>query len=111
MLFQSIEKAKIELSSYKKSLIVFNEQDLFIKEDINKVEFEKDIREDVEKIKKCLEETISNAGLLNADIDQVFITGGSSYIPCVRQLFVDKFGEEKIKQMNAFTSVAYGLTL
>lgn len=109
MLFQSIEKAKIELSYYEKSQIIFQEQDLLIKEDIIRIEFEEMIKEDVGKIRKCLEKTVLSAGLTDADIDQVFITGGSSFIPCIKQLFVDKFGEGKIKQMDAFTSIAYGL--
>lgn len=109
MLFQAIEKAKIELSYYEKSQIIFQEQDLSIKEYIIRIEFEAMIKEYVAKIKKCLERTISNAGLTDADINQVFITGGSSFIPCIRQLFIDKFGERKIKQMDAFTSIAYGL--
>ena len=39
----------------------------------------------------------------------VFLTGGSSYIPAVRGLFSKRFGEERIRTADAFTSVVEGL--
>lgn len=109
MLFQSIEKAKIELSSLERSKIVFKERSLSIKEKITREEFENMISGFLEKIKKCVENVLSDAGLSDKDIDIVFITGGSSHVPCLKKLFVDKFGLDKIRQIDAFTSVAYGL--
>jgi hypothetical chaperone protein len=109
MLFQAIEKAKIDLSSFDSSYIIFNDRKLNIKEMIYRNEYERIIQSHVHKIKKCMDETLNNAGLSSKDIDVIFTTGGTSYIPCIRRLFVDKFGAEKMTQMDAFTSVAYGL--
>ena len=109
MLFQAIEHAKHELSSYDQSKIFFEEKDLIIREDMTRGEFESFIAGDVEKIKKCVDKTISDAGLSPSEIDVVFLTGGSSYVPLVRKIFSDKFGLEKIRQADAFTSVVYGL--
>lgn len=109
MLFQAIEKAKIELSSSDSSCIIFNDRQLDIKEEIHRKEFEEIIQSHVQRIETCIDQTISGAGLSAKDIDIVFTTGGTSYIPCIRRLFVDKFGAEKMTQMDAFTSVAYGL--
>jgi len=111
LLFQSIEKAKIDLSSYDDSKIFFKEPGLLINEEITKKEFNNIIEEDIFKIKECVNSVLSRSGLAEKNIDLIFLTGGSSYIPYIRQIFIEKFGSEKIKQMDAFTSVAYGLGL
>ena len=108
-LFQSIERAKVELSVREESQIIFRNQRLSVKDGIKRVDFNEMICEDVSRIKKCLERTIFDSGLVNNEIDQAIITGGTSYVPCIKRLFVDKFGEEKVRQIAAFTSVAYGL--
>jgi hypothetical chaperone protein len=41
----------------------------------------------------------------------VFLTGGSSFVPAVRRIFEKRFGAEKIRSGNEFTSVARGLAL
>ena len=51
------------------------------------------------------------AALLPTDIDAVFLTGGSSYIPMIQNAFADRFNRAIIKQSDAFTSIAYGLGL
>jgi hypothetical chaperone protein len=109
MLFQAIEKAKIDLSSYEKSHIVFRERDLSIKEAVKRTEFDDMIAEGVGKIRKCVDSVLSDAGVIAEEVDTVFMTGGSSYIPCIRRIFIEKFGEGKMRQGDAFTSVAYGL--
>ena len=48
-------------------------------------------------------------GSTPTQIDAVFLTGGSSQIPAVRQLFRDRFGDERLRTADAFTSVAEGL--
>ena len=43
------------------------------------------------------------------EVDAVFLTGGSSQIPAVRRLYAERFGEERVRTRDAFTSVAEGL--
>lgn len=109
MLFQTIEKAKCELSSLEHSQIFFRERNLVINEAISRSEFEEINTENIEKIAHCVDDTIAKAGMAANDIDTVFITGGTSYIPCIQNLFVERFGREKLRQMDAFTSVVHGL--
>ena len=42
---------------------------------------------------------------------RVFMTGGTSHVPAVRQLFVDRFGDDRLHTGNPFQSVASGLAL
>ena len=39
------------------------------------------------------------------------LTGGSSFVPAVRRIFDMRFGRERIRTGNEFTSVARGLAL
>lgn len=110
MLFGAIEEAKCELSLQDASQIVYN-NGLQIKENISRAEFEEMINSELEKIKKCVALVLTDAGLRDSEIDMVFLTGGSSNIPCIKNIFINKFGAEKIKETDAFTSVAYGLGL
>jgi hypothetical chaperone protein len=44
-------------------------------------------------------------------IDRIFLTGGSSFVPAVRRIFEVRFGKDRIRSGNEFTSVAHGLAL
>ncbi|MCP4355096.1 MAG: Hsp70 family protein [Proteobacteria bacterium] len=109
MLFQSIEKAKVELSSQIESDIIYEYFDLQIMENITRAEFNASIIDDVEKIISCVESVITDADIDVNKIDEVLLTGGSSYIPFIQRYFKEKFGQEKVIHMDAFTSVAHGL--
>lgn len=111
MLFQSIEEAKHELSSYDTSQIIYNNKDLEIKEPVKKQEFEEMISAEIKKIEDCVNLFLSRLNLSENEIDLVFLTGGTSRVPLVKNIFINKFGEGKIKETDAFTSVAYGLGL
>lgn len=111
MLFRAIEKAKRELSERESSVIEFSEKNIVIREEITRDEFEDLAEEKFQKIEACAEDTLIRSGVSVDDIDVVLLTGGSSFIPRVRRIFSDKFGEKKLLPIDAFTSVAYGLGL
>jgi hypothetical chaperone protein len=108
-LFQSIESAKCELSSVDSATIRFTEGDLSICESISKHEFETINVENFEKIITNIDSVIEQAGLTATDIDTVSLTGGTSRIPYIQALFTERFGQDKLENRNAFTSVAHGL--
>ncbi len=110
MLFRQIEKAKCELSDTDETGIDLTEylnQSINITRDV----FEQLIHPDVCDINSCINATLTDADLSTTDIDIVFLTGGSSYIPSIKSLFNNRFGIDKVKHSDAFTSVAYGLGL
>ena len=111
MLFRTIEKAKRELSERESSVIEFFEKNIVIREKITRDEFETLAEDKFQKIEACAEDTLIRSGVSVDDIDVVLLTGGSSFIPRVRRIFSDKFGEKKLLSIDAFTSVAYGLGL
>jgi hypothetical chaperone protein len=108
-LFQAIEKAKCELSDRELALIRFTERDLCISEQIAKCEFEMINAENFQQISACIDDVIARSGLLAAQIDTVFLTGGTSRIPHIQALFSNRFGRDKLETRDAYTSVVHGL--
>ena len=43
------------------------------------------------------------------EIDRVFLTGGSSFVPAVRRIFERRFGADRVDAGNEFVSIANGL--
>lgn len=108
-LYRTVEQSKIELSSHDESQFRFNELTRPFEAAIPRTSFESWINPEIEKIAACCDETLAQANLTYADIDRVFMTGGTSFVPAVRQLFLDRFGEEKMGRGHELTSVASGL--
>lgn len=111
MLFQSIEKAKCELSNAALSNVLISNYDILIDESISRKEFEGYITDKVIRIDECVQSVLKKAGISPNDIGAVFLTGGSSYIPLIQKVFKDRFDLSIVNQSDAFTSVAYGLGL
>jgi hypothetical chaperone protein len=109
MLFRAIERAKIKLSLEEVAQIIFRERSLLLTENITRGDFNEIINDEIEALTTCTDSVLATASVSPKDVDVVFLTGGSSYIPRVRKIFVDTFGADKITQMDAFTSVVYGL--
>ena len=108
-LFQSIEKAKCELSHLDRTTVSFTERDLCISEGITRTEFESINNQNFARIADCVDQVVASSGVTHRDIDTVFLTGGTSRIPHIRGLFLQRFGEEKLENRDAFTSVVHGL--
>lgn len=110
-IFQTIEKAKCGLSTKENEEIKFHQSVINISEPIGRTEFNSMIFERVGKINSCIDGLLFETGMEVSDVDSVFLTGGSSYVPSVGNLLGDKFGIEKLKTGNRFTSVVAGLAL
>ncbi|OGU13436.1 MAG: molecular chaperone [Geobacteraceae bacterium GWC2_53_11] len=108
-LFQAIEKAKCELSGRDQTQISFIERDLTINEELGKGEFETLNADNFRQIAGCIDEVVARSGLSPAQIDTVFLTGGTSRIPHIQALFAERFGWNKLENRDAFTSVVHGL--
>jgi hypothetical chaperone protein len=108
-LFQAIEQAKCELSGLEQTRIHFKDRDLCINEEIGKGEFETLNADNFQQIAACIDEVVTTSGLLPAQMDTVFLTGGTSRIPHIQTLFAERFGRDKLEQRDAFTSVVHGL--
>jgi hypothetical chaperone protein len=107
-LYRAIERAKVTLSTKKTAKIDFDEERIHLHETITREEFETASAHLITELEECTDELLSRlpAGL---KIDSVFLTGGSSHVPAVQRLFAKKFGKERLRTADAFTSVVEGL--
>jgi len=79
--------------------------------DVTRAEFERLIAPDLARIAAAADDTLARAGLGYGDIDAVFTTGGTSQVPAVRRLFVERFGADLLHTAHPLQSVASGLAL
>jgi len=110
-LYQIVSAAKAALSKSNTTTISFHHADLHIEEIISRADFETWIASDLTKLAATIDHALELASLTGADIDHVFLTGGTSFVPAVRRLFDQRFGAEKVTSGGEFVSVAEGLAL
>ncbi len=110
-LYETVGQLKRTLSSQATAEFCFKGPGIAIAEQVRREDFERWIAPDLARIAQTVDVALAKANLLPHQIDHVFLTGGSSLIPAVRQLFVQRFGESRIAQGNELTSIAHGLAL
>jgi len=108
VVFQIIKDFKAELSSSTEAVLDIPELDVAIR--MTRDEFEVLIRDQLDEVRRALEDTLASAGVPAAGIDIVLCTGGSSLIPAVRGILDDHF-PGKVVEHDPFTSVAAGLAI
>jgi hypothetical chaperone protein len=69
------------------------------------------IANDLHAIESCIDSLLESSGIDPNQVDRVFLTGGTSFVPAVRRIFAKRFGEDRVRSGNEFTSVARGLAL
>jgi hypothetical chaperone protein len=110
-LHRSVQSAKIALSHDDKAVFRFADGDTAIEAALTRAEFESWIREELSDIAASVDGLLQRTGVEAKDVDMVFLTGGSSFVPAVRRIFESRFGAERIRTGDEFTSVARGLAL
>src|SRR5262249_32339830 len=110
-LYKSIESTKIQLSGEPAGRFSFDEYPVLIEKGIKRTSFEEWISPYLASMSECVDGLLDRCGLTPANIDSVFMTGGSSFVPAVRRLFDDKFGASRLRSGHELTSVAEGLGL
>ena len=108
-LFRAIEAAKVRLSREDEATLDFEEARIQLHERITRAEFDAFCEPLLARAGRSAPRGCWRGTPEAGDIDAVFLTGGSSQIPAVRQLYVRRFGEGRVRTADAFTSVAEGL--
>ena len=111
LLFEEIERAKIELSSESQTEITFLREAIRIREPMSRRSFERLITPRLSAIEDGVDRTLADAGVDAEQIDVVLRTGGSSLIPAVQSLLEKRFGASRVKRQEVFTSIASGLAI
>ena len=110
-LHQAVQKVKAQLSSSDKAAFSFQDGDVELSEMVSRARFESWISDELQAIEQAVDRLLKSGGVPAQDVDKVFLTGGSSFVPAVRRVFSSRFGDAKIQTGGEFTSVARGLAL
>ena len=112
-LYGAIEAVKLALSELPIARFVFLEGPIEIDEPRSRevLDFEKWIDEELRAIENAVTRLLAQVGLAESDVDCVFLTGGTSLVPAVREIFERRFGSERLRTGAELTSVASGLAL
>jgi hypothetical chaperone protein len=110
-LYRAVSSAKVALSSQEETDFRFQGEGVDVQARITRTDFEGWIAEDVQKIAGTVDEALTKAGVKPEQIERVFLTGGTSFVPAIRRLFVERFGESCLTSADQFESIAYGLAL
>ena len=110
-LHQAVQQVKFDLSQRECAEFRFREGGLELRIAVTRAEFESWIAEELRKLEQCVDALLASCGVDARAVDRVFLTGGTSFVPAVRRIFETRFGVERVRTGNEFTSVASGLAL
>lgn len=110
-IYRAVSDTKMKLSVRPRADFVLRVGDIEIEEAISRADFESWIADDIGRIGLTVDRLLETEGVRVDDIDSVFLTGGSSFIPAVRRMFEARFGAHRLADGENFQSVAFGLAL
>jgi hypothetical chaperone protein len=110
-LHRAVQNVKCDLSNQTLAMFRFSDGIADLQAPIQREMFESWIASELQQIATCVDSLLLSSGIQAIEIDMVFLTGGSSFVPSVRRIFESRFGKDRISAGNEFTSVARGLAL
>jgi hypothetical chaperone protein len=114
-LYKAVSQAKAQLSVAPHAQLVFQAQglseELNLQATISRSDFNQWIAPELAQIDQAVSHALNTAKLQEHQVDRIFLTGGSSFVPAVRALFDARFGSAKVETGDQLESIAYGLAL
>lgn len=110
-LHQAVQRLKIDLSAATDAEFQLETEALHLRTPVTRSAFEGWIAPELHRMETSLTEVLETTGIAASQVDQVFLTGGTSLVPAVQRVFTSRFGTERVRSGDAFTSVAHGLAL
>lgn len=108
-LYKSVSDTKEALSRDEAAQFHFSGPGFEIRETVTRGQFEAWIEPELEAIEEALDRVLTAASIAATDVDRVFLTGGTSFVPAVRRIFARRFGSDIVEAGNEFVSIANGL--
>jgi len=108
------ERAKIQLSDYPFTEIVEeflakkDSTPLHLKKELSRHHFNEMIGKLIDSTGVSIDRALQDAELRPADIDKILLVGGSTRIPLVREIVMEKMGKEPHAEINPDEAVALG---
>ncbi|MBI5960582.1 MAG: Hsp70 family protein [Chloroflexi bacterium] len=108
-MFDVVEAAKRELSNLKNAVINLEGPGFRVRDLVTRAEFDRLIQEETRAIEDLLDSVIAQAGLAPDQIQAVVRTGGSAQIPVFIEMLQQRFGKDRVRSIDTFSSVTSGL--
>lgn len=110
-LYDAVTQLKRTLTAEGHASFRFSGAGVEIEATVSRAEFERWIAPDTARMAQAVDDALTDAGVTQAQIDRVFLTGGTSLVPAVRRIFTERFGPDRIMSGGELTSIAHGLAL
>jgi hypothetical chaperone protein len=110
-LYRAVNQCKTALSGADHAVLEFSSPPIDLRHEVRRADFERWIARDLTAIDAACSDALVAARLRPDDISVVFMTGGTSFVPAIRDRFAARFGQEKLVFGDEFVSVANGLAL
>lgn len=110
-LYQAVSATKIALSSADEAEFNFAPLGRGGSRMIRRSDFEGWIAGDLTRIEAALDDVLQKTGTAPNQIDKIFLTGGTSFVPAVRRIFTERFDHGRIESGGELLSIAHGLAL
>jgi hypothetical chaperone protein len=110
-LYRAVSDTKIALSTCDSVDFRFHHEGIDVGATVTRDNFEAWIAHDIARLGAAVDEVLAKARITAHDVQKVFLTGGTSFVPAVQRLFTERFGEERLTSADQFESIAYGLAL
>ena len=108
-LYKAVSDTKEALSRDEAAQFRFAGPGFEIRRVVTRAELESWIAPELEAIEAALDRALAASSIGARDVDRVFLTGGSSFVPAVRRIFERRFGADRMESGNEFVSIANGL--
>ena len=110
-LYQAVSATKMALSAAEEAPFDFAPLGRGGHRSIRRSDFEGWIAEDLARIEVALDDVLDKTKTKPGEIDKVFLTGGTSFVPAVRRIFNERFERDRIESGGELLSIAHGLAL
>ena len=105
-LYRAVEQTKVGLTADEVASFLFTQSTVRLEDSIERWQFESWIQDDLQNIAACVRSLLDQCGVKPSDIDSIFLTGGSSFVPVVRRYFSRTFSGSKLRSGEELTTVA-----
>jgi len=110
-LHQAVQRLKVDLSHKEAVEFRFRDGSMDIVAMVRRSDFESWIADELQAIERCVDKLLAASNVKAGEVDRVFLTGGTSFVPAVRRIFETRFTTSRVRTGDEFTSVARGLAL
>jgi hypothetical chaperone protein len=110
-LYAAVESAKVRLSAEGDTTFSLETEHLAMQAPLARAELESWISPDLRSVSERIDALLRRTGAAPADVDRVFVTGGSGLVPAVQELLGGKFGRDRLTSGDYLVSVARGLAI